>query len=236
MSDSAYIAYEIAGEGPRDLIVVMEGFIPIDTIEDEPRLARSMARLNSFARLIRFDRRGVGLSDPVSPAAPPTLEQWVGDAIAVLDAVGCERAVVLASADLSSIGLLIAATHPDRVESLVVVNSFARALVDADYPIGLPAELVAQTINDGTDPQYGDSADDWVFLVAPSAASDPQFRRWWEETGRRGASPATARALLRVEMDCDVRAILPTIQAPTLVAHLRDDALTPMAAGRYVAD
>src|SRR5437870_13484920 len=75
MSDDAYIAYEVAGEGPRDVIVVMEGFIPIDTMEDEPRLARSMARLNSFARVIRFDRRGVGLSDLVSPTAPPTLER-----------------------------------------------------------------------------------------------------------------------------------------------------------------
>jgi class 3 adenylate cyclase len=236
MSVDAYIAYEVAGEGPRDLIVVMEGFIPIDTMEDEPRLARSMARLNSFARLIRFDRRGVGLSDPVSPATPPTLEQWVEDAIAVLDAVGSERAVVLASADVSSVGLLIAATHPDRVESLIVVNSFARAVVDADYPEGLPAHVVAQTISDGTNLQPADGADDWVFLVAPSAAHDPQFRKWWEETGRRGASPATALALLRVEMACDVRAILSTIQAPTLVVHMREDPLTPMAAGRYVAD
>src|SRR5207244_11640467 len=97
MSNDAYIAYEVAGEGPRDLIVVMEGFVPIDTMEDEPRLARSMARLNSFARLIRFDRRGVGLSDPVSPAAPPTLEQWVGDAPALLDPAGPDSLVRLAA-------------------------------------------------------------------------------------------------------------------------------------------
>lgn len=236
MSDDAYIAYEVVGEGPRDLIVVMEGFIPIDTMEDEPRLARCMARLNSFARLIRFDRRGVGLSDPVSPAAPPTLEQWVEDAIAVLDAVGSERAVVLASAEISSVGLLIAATHPGRVEALVVVNSYARTVVDADYPEGLPAEVVAQMLSSCTDLVPADGADDFVFLVAPSVAHDPHFRRWWEETGRRGASPATARALFRVEMESDVRAVLSMIQAPTLVVHMREDPLIPMALGRYVAD
>src|SRR4030088_966351 len=86
-------------------------------MDDEPRLARCMARLGSFARLIRFDRRGIGLSDPVSPRTPPTLEQWVGDAIAVLGAVESGRAIVLASAETASVGLLFAATHPERVDS-----------------------------------------------------------------------------------------------------------------------
>ena len=81
-SGGAYVAYQAIGEGSRDLLVVMEGFISVDMMDDEPRLARCMARLGSFARLIRFDRRGIGLSDPVSPSTPPTLEQWVQDAIA----------------------------------------------------------------------------------------------------------------------------------------------------------
>ena len=237
VSDDAHIAYEVVGDGPRDLIVVMEGFIPIGTMDDEPRVARCLARLNSFARLIRFDRRGVGLSDPISPAAPPVLEQWVADTVAVLDAAGSERAVVLASADMSSVGMLLAAMYPDRVESLVLVNSYARALVDTDYPDGLTADVVTQLISSGTELQQPvDGSDDWVFLVAPSAANDPAFRAWWEEAGRRGASPATARALLRVEMESDVRAVLPTIQVPTLVVHMRDDLLISMAVGRYVAD
>jgi len=138
-SGGAYVAYQVIGSGARDLLVVMEGFISVDMMDDEPRLARGMARLGSFARLIRFDRRGIGLSDPVSPSTPPTLEQWVGDAVAVLDAVGSKRAIVLASAEASSVGMLLAATHPDRVESLVIVNGFARALEDLDYPEGCPA-------------------------------------------------------------------------------------------------
>src|SRR6266851_253176 len=98
-SGGAYVAYQVIGKGSRDLLVVMEGFISVDMMDDEPRMARCMARLGSFARLIRFDRRGIGLSDPVSPTTPPTLEQWVGDAVAVLDAVDSERAIVLASAE-----------------------------------------------------------------------------------------------------------------------------------------
>src|SRR5882672_9834054 len=98
----------------------MDGFIPIDTMDDEPRLARAMRRLGSFARVIRFDRRGIGLSDPVSPHAPPTLEQWVEDGLSVLDAVGSKQAIVVASSEASPIGLLLAATHSDRVSALVL--------------------------------------------------------------------------------------------------------------------
>jgi class 3 adenylate cyclase len=236
MSDGAYIAYEVVGDAPRDLIIVMDGFVPIDTLNDERRMEHCMARLNSFARLIRFDRRGVGLSDPVSPSSPPTLEQWVADAIAVLDAAGSKRAVVLASAEMGTVGLLIAAMHPDRVEALVVVNAYARAMVDTDYPDGLPAEALADLISSSTDGAPTEDAEDFIFLAAPTAADDPHFRRWWQAAGRRGASPATARALLKVELESDVRAVLSTIQAPTLVAHMRDEPLIPMALGRYVAD
>ncbi len=234
-SGGAYVAYQVISEGSRDLLVVMEGFISVDMMDDEPRLARCMARLGSFARLIRFDRRGIGLSDPVSPGTPPTLEQWVEDAIAVLDAVESERAIVLASAEASSVGLLLAATHPDRVQSVVVVNGFARALVDVDYPEGLPLEAVAQLL-DWTVASSTDDKNDFLLEVAPSAANDAEFRQWWEQAGRRGASPGTARALLRVAIESDVRAVLPAIQIPTLVVHLRDDPLTPIRAGRYIAD
>jgi class 3 adenylate cyclase len=234
-SGGAYVAYQAIGEGSRDLLVVMEGFISVDMMDDEPRLARCMARLGSFARLIRFDRRGIGLSDPVSPSTPPTLEQWVEDAIAVLDAVESERAIVLASAEASSVGLLLAATHPDRVQSVVVVNGFARALVDVDYPEGMPLETLAQDL-DRTVASPGDENNDFLLEVAPSVANDAEFRQWWEEAGRRGASPGTARALLRVAQDSDVRAVLPAIQIPTLVLHLRDDPLIPIRAGRYIAE
>ncbi|MGZ4689032.1 MAG: adenylate/guanylate cyclase domain-containing protein [Acidimicrobiia bacterium] len=235
-SNGAFVAYQVVGEGPRDLIVIMDGFVPIDTMDDEPRMARCMGRLNTFARLIRFDRRGVGLSDPVSPSAPPTLEQWVEDAITVLDAAESERAIVLAACEMSPVGLLLAAMHPDRVESLVLINSYARAIVDDDYPDGIQPDEAAATIASCTDIAPADGADDFVFVAVPSAADDPHFRTWWEATGRRGASPALARALMRVQIESDVRSALSAIQAPTLVVHFDEEPLVPMALGRYVAD
>jgi Adenylate cyclase, family 3 (some proteins contain HAMP domain) len=232
-SESAYVAYQVLGEGPRDLLVVMDGFIPVDTMDDEPRLARAMGRLASFARVIRFDRRGIGLSDPVAPSDPPTLEQWVDDALAVLDAVGSASTVVLASGEATPVGLLLAASHPDRLNALVIVNGFARALVDVDYPEGVSAEFIEQML-DSTDPTPADPSVDWIAAFAPSAAGDEGFRDWWTQTGRRGASPATARALLRVLLESDVRAVLPTIQVPTLVAHFADH--SSIKFGRYIAE
>jgi class 3 adenylate cyclase len=221
-SDGVFIAYQTVGTSGLglDLLVIMEGFIPIDTMDDEPRLARAMRRLGSFARVIRFDRRGIGLSDPMSPSAPPTLEQWVDDAIAVLDAADAKSVVVLASAEASPVGLLCAATHPDRVKALVTVNGFARVLVDDDYPIGFPREVIEEIL-DGTNPAVSDSETYDVSRWAPSAANDPHFREWWQETGRRGASPTTARALMRVALECDVRPVLPALRVPVLVACLQ---------------
>jgi class 3 adenylate cyclase len=219
-SDDVYIAYQTLGDGPFDIIVIMDGFIPVDTMDDEPRLARGMRRLAAFARVIRFDRRGIGLSDPITPSSPPTLEQWCDDARAVLDAAGSTDAVVLAASEASPVALLFAATHAERVRALVLVNAFASVLADDDLPEGMsPAEL--QAVLDHTDPSDEvtvDGVSQWV----PSAANDPDFRRWWQETGRRGASPATARALLGVAMGADVRAVLPAIRVPVFLAYLTE--------------
>jgi class 3 adenylate cyclase len=230
-SGDVFIAYQTLGDGPRDLLIMMDGFIPVDTMDDEPRLARSMRRLASFARVTRFDRRGIGLSDPVAPDDPPTLEQWVADSVAVLDAVGARETVVLACGEATTVALLLAAAHTDRIGALVTVNGFARALVGDDYPVGWPIELYEEFL--GTTEPSDDTSIEGVAQFAPSAADDENFRNWWRATGRRGASPATARALLRVTFECDVRGVLPAIRMPALVACLRD---APEAAGsRYLA-
>jgi class 3 adenylate cyclase len=221
-SDDVYIAYQVLGDAPLDLIVIMDGFIPVDTMDDEPRLARGMRRLASFARVMRFDRRGIGLSDPIAPGTPPTLEQWCDDAVAVLDDAGSTDAVVLAASEASPVALLFAAMHADRVRALVLVNGFATVVADDDFPGGLQASEV-EALLDSTDPSP-DVTFDGVATWVPSAAADPEFRRWWQETGRRGASPATARALLRVAMEADVRSALPAISAPVFLAYLADAA------------
>jgi pimeloyl-ACP methyl ester carboxylesterase len=139
-SGDLHLAYHVLGDRPLDLLVLPSGNISIDSIEEEPSFARFHRRLASFSRLVRFDPRGVGLSDPASPSSPPTLEEWMRDALAVMDAAGIERAAVLAEGPRAMVAILLAATHPDRVSSLVVVNGTARALWAPDYPMGLRPE------------------------------------------------------------------------------------------------
>ena len=142
----ADIAYQVLGGGPLDLLLFTGAVVPIECVDEEPSMARFQRRLASFSRLIRFDRRGVGLSERGSPTSPPTFEQWTEDAVAVLDAVGSDRAVVVAPFIDSAKGLLLAAVHPERVSSLVVINGAARALWAPDYPFGVAQSLVDESI------------------------------------------------------------------------------------------
>jgi class 3 adenylate cyclase len=235
-SGDAYIAYEVDGSGPIDVLFVTEGFIPVDMMFEEPHFARVLRRLSSFARLIRFDRRGIGLSDPCVPTNPPTLEQWCDDALAVLDAVGSERAAVMGANEAGGVALLLGASHPDRISHVVVVNSFACITEDLADPTGpqISDETLEKMLDDIVTPNDG-GAVDIVSEFAPSLGGDAQFRAWWHEAGKRGASPSTARALLRVGLGSDLRNVLPAVRTPTLVAHYRSDVTTPVAHGRYVA-
>ncbi|HMG28031.1 MAG TPA: adenylate/guanylate cyclase domain-containing protein [Acidimicrobiia bacterium] len=234
-SGDAYIAYQVLGDGGPDLLYLSSGTISIGSIDDEPGFARFHGDLASFARLIRMDLRGVGLSDPIDPSTPPSLEQWVGDALAVLDAAGSERAALCGADDGALVAMLTAATHPDRTAALILLNAYARLLRDVDYPQGLPDHLVerfTETVYD--DDNTGSFADLEVFV--PAVASDPRFRQWWQRAGNRGASPATAQALARTRVRSDLRSVLPAIQAPTLVIHRKGNRAALVGHGRYLAE
>ncbi len=206
----------------------------IDAWDEQPLLAHAIRRLASFSRLIRCDRRGIGCSDPITPAAPPTLEQWMEDSLVVLDAVGSECASVMATNDAGTLGVLLAATYPHRVRSLVLVNAYARGLQAPDYPWGSHEDAAIKMMDDTVEP---DEEIGWgLGLVAPSMAGDQGFRRWWDRAGNRGASPATARALLEVYLRSDVRDILGVIDVPTLVVHRTEDKGTVLESGRYLAE
>jgi class 3 adenylate cyclase len=176
------------------------------------------------------------LSDPVSPADPPTLEQWMHDALVVLDAVGSDRAAVFATSENGQVAALLAASHPGRVSALVLVNSFARALDALDYPGGLPFTDLDEAIDALVDPEGSDSGFDYLELAVPCVADDPEFRDWWDRAGNRGASPATARAILRVTLGGDVRDVLPAISVPALVVHRVDNQALALAHSRYLAE
>ena len=231
------IAYQVLGDGPIDLLVYTGAIIPIDCMDEEPSLARFHRRLTSFARLVRFDRRGIGLSDRGSPSSPPTLEQVVPDALAVLDAVGCERAAVIAPLGAAPEGLVLAATHPERVSHLVVVNGTARFAWAPDYPDGLPQELLEPDRSRlGTDPDAVELGVDFLAVTAPSVADDHAFRAWLDRAGNLGATPAMAQALNQVLFATDVRHLLSRVSVPTLVMQRAENPVWGVGHGRYLTE
>jgi len=229
------IAYQVLGAGPIDLLVYSGTGIPIDCVDEEPSMARFHRRLATFSRLIRFDRRGFGLSDRGSSSSPPTQEQWVDDALAVLDSAGSERAAVLAPFVNTAQGIMLAARHPERVSHLVVVNGAARVTWARDYPAGIPQEILDSFPDTAVDPDAVEQGHDTLAMLAPSVADDPAFRSWWDRSGNRGATPGMARALLRASFQYDVRDLLPLVDVPTLIIH-RKDLRSGGDHGRYLAE
>jgi class 3 adenylate cyclase len=234
-ADGLHIAFQVSGEGPLDIVEIGDGTLfPIDATSEQARWQAYVDRLTSFSRLIRFDLRGIGLSDPLGASSPFTLEQWAADTLAVLDATGSERAVLMGTAQSTTAAILLAATHPERVRALVLINAFARIVRTPDYPAGVPAAVFESFFEGLVDPEAPQTDD--VPLMAPSLAHDDSFRAWWRRAGHRGASPAMATAVWRMLRDCDVRALLGDLAVPALVVHARDNAFIRVGHGRYLAE
>jgi class 3 adenylate cyclase len=222
-ADGSQIAYQVVGEGAIDVLVASATPIPVDMLWDEPRAVQFLERLSSFARHIWFDFRGTGGSDGIAAADEGLLESLVDDMIAVADDAGCERVVVLQLIG-SGFGPLFAATHPDRTAALVLVDAAARGRWAEDYPDGLT-----------------DEAWDWVLgsdtlfsfeTMAPSCADDAMFRSWYERAMRLGAPPDVRRRRALAVSNSDVRGVLGSVQASTLVVTHK----TLIGAhGRYLA-
>jgi class 3 adenylate cyclase len=222
-SGDASIAYQVKGNGPCDLVVINGPASHLELMWDEPRTARTFERMAEFARLIMFDRRGTGLSDPVTE--PLTLEQQVDDLKAVLAAVGAERVAIIGGSDLG-LSALFAATYPDKVTALVLSGVAADG---ADTVTG----HTGQEVLDAIEGQWGDGT--LVNLYAPSQANNPEFVRWWGRLQRSSVSPGMARKLMEMTARTSLRAVLPTIRVPTLVAHSTGDRIVPVEFGREVA-
>ena len=242
-ADGVHIAYQVRGDGPIDLVLAPDGIIPIEAMGEERRLARFLDRLASFSRLICFDRRGIGSSDPVTPATPLTLEQWADDALAVTEAVGASRPVVLGIAEGGFVATLLAATHPDRVGALVLVNATPGIGSDPFADEGEAGHFIAElakTVDEGWgDDQRvvdGISLGTGAAVFAPSAAGEADFVDWLGRTYRRAASPAVARAIFNGAYLSDIRPILSTVGVPTLVLHRAGNRWFTPAHGRYLAE
>jgi class 3 adenylate cyclase len=236
-SGDSHIAYDTIGTGPIDVLHLTSVMVSIDTLDDEPHVARYYRRLASFSRVIHYDPLGIGLSDPLG-GRPHTTRSNAEDAIAVLDAVGVDRVAVVVWSGAGPIGIELAVDFPDRISALVLGDTYARLCVDADYPEGLPVELIAAFLQDNPDPDRHwdlDGVDD-LTLLAPSMADDPRFREWLLRASARAASPATARAYLDMTTSCDVRDRLAEVSVPTLVVCRSANQFTPKRLGRYLAE
>ena len=231
-SGDVHLAYQVIGEGPRDIVLVLDWASHLEALWEQPLVAEFISSLNRFARVIWFDMRGVGLSDRVVDAAV-SAEDWLEDVSAVMDAAGSERATIVAHGHAVQLALLFAATHPERVDSLVLINGFARLLRSDDYPAGMPPEA-RDSVLAGIETNWGTGR--LATVLAPSVASQPGVKDWYGRVERYAASPGTALAKMRAISELDVRNVLPLVAAPTLVVHNRDDWFIRVAHGRYLAE
>lgn len=226
------VAYQTVGQGEPDVVVIPGWISHCELAWELPEFARCLERLAGWGRLVLLDRRGVGLSDRVAGA--PTLEQHMDDLRAVLDAIDSKRAVLIGWGDGSGDALLFAAAYPERVSALVFGAVTAKVEGDpAVEPWGIPPAVVEQWV-ETIESSWGQGL--FLPMLAPSAADDRRFAAWWRKYERSSATPNAAAAILRAMLEVDVRAILPSIQVPTLVLHRRDTLLVSTEVARWFAE
>jgi class 3 adenylate cyclase len=223
-SGEARIAFQVIGDGPPDVVVVGGPASHLDLQWEDPETARVRRRYGSFARAIFFDRRGTGLSDPVDRL--PSLDLQMDDLDAVLDAVGVERVALIGAVE-AGLCAMYAATHPDRVTALVLIN------VVGSGGVTLGGERREQML-DLIENHWGEGR--FTQLFAPDRARDPRFADWWARFERACVSPLMARRLVDLNAQADVTHVLPAIRVPTLVLHRQRDRVALIEEGRFIAE
>ena len=232
--DGISIAYQVVGDRPVDLLMSPGNVSHLDLQWTDPEISRFLARLASFARLIIYDKPGTGLSDPISQL--PTLEERVADMEAVLDAVGSERAALFGISEGGPTSILMAATHPERITSLVLYGTFAI------WPTAAPELFSPKTIERAELPEMLEAVAHWgdaerfMRIFAPSVVLTEPQKRGFGMFARAAASPRMARALVETWVQIDIRAVLPSVSVPTLVLHVDGDRLVPVEAGQQLAE
>ena len=229
-SGDVNIAYAVIGEGDRDLLFLPPWASNLDVVLEYPAVERGFETLSGIGRMIVFDRRGTGLSDRLCGMA--TLEEGMDDALAVLDAVGTEKVAVMAVHEAGGLGMLLAATHPERVSGLVLYGSFASTTWHEDYPWGQKPEEREMQI-DFVVETWG-KPDGIAVLVDPKAAEDEHFRNWWAKWQRNSLSKDVIRKGFEMLALTDVRSVLPAIKVPTLILHRKDSPQVPVENARYL--
>lgn len=226
------IAYQVVGDGPIDIVFVMGWVSHLEYFWKHHLFASFLYKLASFSRLILFDKRGTGLSDRVPINSLPTIEERMDDVRAVMDVVGSESAVLFGVSEGGPMCSVFAATYPERTKALIMFGTYAKRIKEGDYPWAPTVEQRNKF--------FEIVQRDWGKAVgieerAPSMAEDPEFRDWWAEYLRMGASPGAAVALTKMNAEIDVRHVLPLVRVPTLVMHRRGDRCLDIEEGRFVA-
>jgi class 3 adenylate cyclase len=230
-SGDAHIAYQVFGEGDVDLVFV-PGFVSnIEHYWQMPAVPQLLERMGSFARVLIFDKRGTGLSDPVT--STPPLEQRMDDMQAVMDAAGMEQAALYGISEGGPASILFAATYPERTSALVLYGASPRFRADAEAPGGAPEDVIEAVLAD-VPVRWGEGA--LLDVFAPSAAGDPDMEEVWGRFQRAGASPAMATSVMTALYEIDVRDILPHINVPTLILHRTGDRVARIGGARYMAE
>lgn len=231
LSGDVHIAYQVTGEGPFDLVFV-PGFVTHMEMQwAMPGFGDFLTALGSFARLIRFDKRGTGMSDPVSGA--PSLEMRMDDVRAVMNAVGSRRAAVFGLSEGAAMSILFAATYPERVAALVVRSCSPRTMWAPDFPWGRTDGAYQQETSQAMSVYL--LRDEARAAVRAFGMSDEDEVEAYIDLVRYGASPGMLEALYRMNREIDVRDVLPSVRVPTLVLHGSDDQIVPVEVGRYAA-
>jgi class 3 adenylate cyclase len=232
-TDGTHIAYQVAGEGPIDLLMIAPAYSNIELFWNLPSFGPFLDALGSIARLVLFDPRGTGLSDPLTVDRLPTLETRVADALTVMEAAGSERPALFGMDSTGPLAIFLAATYPDRTAALLLYGTYAAGLRDEDYPWAWSAE---EWDAHDREVEAGWGRPDYVesFLGYLGVAIDHDSVSRWTSYYRQAASPGMAVAL-RLERETDVRPVLRTVQAPTLVLHRREEGVYQVDEGRYLA-
>jgi class 3 adenylate cyclase len=228
------VAYQICGDGPLDLVLVPDWVGNLEVMWEEPTIAAFVERMARFARVICFDKRGTGLSDPVPLGAIPTWEEWMYDVATVMNAASSRQAAIFGHGDGATMAMLFAATHPHRATALILADAYARRLRAADYPCGVPEEVASRLIEAilrawGT----GEAARGGA---APSLAGNETFIAWRGRFERLAMSPGQFNAVYPLTYSFDLRWVLPTIRVPTLVLHRAGNRYVLADNGRYLAE
>jgi pimeloyl-ACP methyl ester carboxylesterase len=232
-SGDVSIAYQVTGDGPFDVVYVPPFVSHVELAWEIPGMASFFRRLGSFCRLIRFDKRGTGMSDRVSGA--PSLEIRMDDVRAVMDSVGSDRAALMGVSEGGSMSILFAATYPERLWALIVEGSFAREMWAPDYPWGFRQEDYERTETE-QERSWGTLEHSAAVAEALAGSASEEDRRALATLIRQSASPGAATALARMNREIDVRHVLPSIRVPTLILNRTHEHPAIVNGSRYLAD